>query len=107
MDKYDEIVRDFPSELCNNVRLTKVVNDTFLVKIQQLLFTANCKVEGKLSLHQDLNLPHLWHIYEEKQGRTIPLDFLFQGKTETIINKYEEVSNYGNFCHSKSKRWCG
>ncbi len=97
MVKYDEKVLNSPSELCNNSTLPKVVNDTFLAKIHQLLFTANCKVEGELSLHQDLNLPNLWHIYEVKQGRNIPLDFLFQSKTETLINKYEEVTTYGNF----------
>lgn len=91
MGTYEKLVAKYSKTDGTLLELENAVNDTYCDLVTRLIEYDGYDVKGIISIYQDQNIPFLWHVYDNTHYEHIPLDYVFNAKTETIINKYEEV----------------
>ncbi len=92
MGTYEKLVQMFSKTDYTNNELENAVNETYGDLVARQLECYGYEIQGNISIHQDQNIPYLWHVYDKTHYEYIPLDYVFNVKTEVIINKFEEVS---------------
>lgn len=92
MGTYENLVAKFSKTDYIYKELENAVNETYCELVTRQLEYDGYKVQGIISIYQDQNIPYLWHVYDKTHYEYIPLDYMFNAKAETIINKFEEVS---------------
>lgn len=91
MTKYEKILENQePCQHCTQA-LERDVNRVFSKQVAEILEAQGYKVQGIISLYQDIYLPNLWHVHDCTPEKSVALEFAFNVKTEVLRNKFEEV----------------
>ncbi|MFI3255524.1 MAG: hypothetical protein R3Y63_14510 [Eubacteriales bacterium] len=91
MKKYEAVLAQHSTDSCG-LELENAMNEAFVEQVIEQLTYEGYEVLGFISIHSDYNIPYLWHIVDKTHEGNYTLDFVFNAKTERIINKFEEVS---------------